>query len=369
MDQSTERSASFEITQDAPFAAVQVDAAGDVTGWNTAAASLFAIRAADAVGRPLAAVLPVAGGAAAWQALLAEGRGARRVWAVGAVTCELTIQPLKAGGHLCYAQDVAGRAGATSQQQQIESQLLRAMLGSLDVIAWVIDASGKVLLHDGKGLERLGWAPGHLLGQSMLELYAGENFYGVLREGLAGKPSHHLGDLDGRVYETWQVPVPHGEGGAALIGLTLDATEARRREQELQHRLDIIERQQQAMRDMATPIIEVWDHVLCLPLVGLVDSNRTAEIMEALLQAVTRVRARYAILDLTGVDVLDTATVSHLLGLTRALRLLGAQAVLTGVHPNIAQTVVTLGVDLSMLTVRATLRDALKHVLVALDRR
>ncbi|HEY0138024.1 MAG TPA: STAS domain-containing protein, partial [Nannocystis sp.] len=83
---------------------------------------------------------------------------------------------------------------------------------------------------------------------------------------------------------------------------------------------------------------------------------------------VTRTRARFAILDLTGVDVLDTATANHLLGMIRALRLLGAEGVLTGIHPHVAQTVVTLGVDLSTLVVRANLRDALKYALAVLAR-
>jgi rsbT co-antagonist protein RsbR len=112
---------------------------------------------------------------------------------------------------------------------------------------------------------------------------------------------------------------------------------------------------------MSTPIIEVWDGVLTLPILGLVDSVRTAEIMDGLLQAVTRVRARFAILDMTGVDVIDTSTAGHLLGLIRAIRLLGAEGIITGIHPNIAQTMVSLDVDLSNIKVHANLREALKY--------
>jgi rsbT co-antagonist protein RsbR len=110
--------------------------------------------------------------------------------------------------------------------------------------------------------------------------------------------------------------------------------------------------------------------VLTLPLVGLVDSVRTAEIKENLLQAVVRTRARFAVLDLTGVDVVDTGTASHVLGLIRAIRLLGAEGILTGIHPGIAHTIVSLGIDLRGLEVRASLREALEHCITRLqDRR
>ena len=119
---------------------------------------------------------------------------------------------------------------------------------------------------------------------------------------------------------------------------------------------------------MATPIIEVWDRVLCLPILGLVDSVRTADIMENLLQTIVNTRARYAILDMTGVEVVDTSTAGHLLGLVRAIELLGAQGIITGIHPNIAQTIVTLGTDLSRITVHANLREALRFCLARLPR-
>ncbi|MFY0541418.1 STAS domain-containing protein [Nannocystis pusilla] len=124
-------------------------------------------------------------------------------------------------------------------------------------------------------------------------------------------------------------------------------------------KLDLIERQQEVIRQLSTPIIEVWDGVITLPIVGLVDTVRTAEIMDNLLQAVTRTRARFAILDLTGVEVVDTGTASHLIRMIQAIRLLGAEGILTGIHPTIAQTIVSLGVDLTRVAVFGKLRDAL----------
>ena len=104
-------------------------------------------------------------------------------------------------------------------------------------------------------------------------------------------------------------------------------------------------------------------------LVGMIDSGRATELMDSLLQAVAKTRARFAILDLTGVEEVDTGTAGHLLALVRAVRLLGAEGVITGIHPNIAQTIVAIGVDLSRVHVFATLRDALKHCISRADRR
>ncbi|MFY0535678.1 STAS domain-containing protein [Nannocystis pusilla] len=150
-----------------------------------------------------------------------------------------------------------------------------------------------------------------------------------------------------------------------LVGVTIDVSDATRAENELRGKVELIERQQEVIRVLATPIIEVWDGVLTMPIVGLIDTARTAEIMDSLLQAVTQTRARYAILDLTGVEVVDTGTASHLIKMIQAIRLLGAEGILTGIHPSIAQTVVALGVDLSQVAVFAKLRDALKHCLRA----
>ena len=138
---------------------------------------------------------------------------------------------------------------------------------------------------------------------------------------------------------------------------------------ELENKLRLIESQQEVIRELSTPIIEVWDGVLTLPIVGLVDSVRTAEIMDNLLQTVVSTRARYAILDLTGIEVVDTGTASHLINMIQAIRLLGAEGILTGIHPMIAQTIVSLGVDLTRVGVFAKLRDALEHCIAKLDGR
>jgi rsbT co-antagonist protein RsbR len=138
-------------------------------------------------------------------------------------------------------------------------------------------------------------------------------------------------------------------------------TESARSQRELEEKLNLIERQKLAMRELSTPIIEVWEGVLCLPVVGVVDTVRSADMTETLLQAVVNKEAECAIIDITGIDVMDTRTSDHFLRMAKSVRLLGARCVLTGINPLIAQTMVHMGVDLVGVETHRTLRDALKH--------
>ena len=134
-----------------------------------------------------------------------------------------------------------------------------------------------------------------------------------------------------------------------------------RYQKELQERLETIEKQRTAIRELSTPVIEVWEGVLCLPVVGVMDTARGAQMTETLLHAVVERKARCSIIDVTGIEVMDTATVDHFLRMAKAVRLLGAECILTGVSPGIAQTIVHMGLDLSGLRTLRSLRDALAH--------
>jgi len=132
-------------------------------------------------------------------------------------------------------------------------------------------------------------------------------------------------------------------------------------ERTLRDKLELIARQEEAIKALSTPIIEVWDGVLTLPLVGVVDSQRAAETMERLLDAVMQKGATYAIIDLTGVDIVDTATADHIGKLVRAAELLGARCIITGIRPAVAQTMVQIGIDLTRIITLSTLREALRR--------
>ena len=118
--------------------------------------------------------------------------------------------------------------------------------------------------------------------------------------------------------------------------------------------------QQAAIRELSTPIIEVWAGVLCLPVVGIVDSQRSAEMTETLLETIVAKQARTAIVDITGIDVMDTKTADHFIKMAKAVRLLGADCIISGINPGIAQTLTHIGVDLTGVRTMRNLRDALQ---------
>ena len=125
-----------------------------------------------------------------------------------------------------------------------------------------------------------------------------------------------------------------------------------------QSRQGIIQRQQQELLELSTPVVDLWAGILALPLVGTLDSARTQVVMESLLQAIVRTGATVAIIDITGVPTVDTLVAQHLLKTVAAARLMGADCIISGIRPQIAQTIVHLGVDLSEVATKATLADA-----------
>jgi rsbT co-antagonist protein RsbR len=125
-------------------------------------------------------------------------------------------------------------------------------------------------------------------------------------------------------------------------------------------KVELIEKQSRIIKELRAPIIHVWDQVITLPLIGVVDSQRAGEVMDSLLREVSTRGALFAILDLTGVDVVDTATAGHLVAMVRAVKLLGAEGIITGIRPPVAQTMVTQGLDISSVVTLGSLREALK---------
>ena len=123
-------------------------------------------------------------------------------------------------------------------------------------------------------------------------------------------------------------------------------------------REQVIIRQQQELMELSTPVVTLWDGVLALPLIGTLDSARTQVVMESLLQRIVDNAATIAIIDITGVPTVDTLTAQHLLKTVAAARLMGADCIISGIRPQIAQTIVHLGVDLGSVITKATLADA-----------
>ena len=124
-------------------------------------------------------------------------------------------------------------------------------------------------------------------------------------------------------------------------------------------REEVIARQQQELLELSTPVVKLWDGILALPLIGTLDSARTQVVMETLLQRIVETGSSTAIIDITGVPTVDTQTAQHLLKTVTAIRMMGADCIISGIRPQIAQTIVHLGVDLQGVMTKATLADAL----------
>lgn len=172
------------------------------------------------------------------------------------------------------------------------------------------------------------------------------------------------GQLDQRA--TVHYDEDHPLGALALgVNAMIEAVSAARTEAEehlvrLEEQIQTIETQREAIRELSTPIIEVWKGVLCLPVVGVLDSVRAAEITDQLLHAIVDRAASYVIIDITGIEVMDTNTTDHFMRLARSVSFLGAECVLSGVNPNVARNVVQMGVEMADVQSHRSLRDALR---------
>jgi rsbT co-antagonist protein RsbR len=153
-------------------------------------------------------------------------------------------------------------------------------------------------------------------------------------------------DADALGRETWALT-------KALDKFGLYTTEAYQKTRE-----GVISRQQQELMELSTPVVRLWDGILALPLIGTLDSERTQVVMENLLQSIVETGSGIAIIDITGVPLVDTLVAQHLLKTVAAARLMGADCIISGIRPQIAQTIVHLGVDLAGVISKATLADA-----------
>lgn len=183
-----------------------------------------------------------------------------------------------------------------------------------------------------------------------------------------------------RSYENGYGPLKNEAG--EVIGFSCflsDVTVQRQTQEELeQFRVDLaaradenavlVERLRQAVQELSTPVLEVWDDILALPVIGVVDTERGAQMEERLLSEIVRHKSRFVIIELTGVNSLDTGTADRVVKLSRSVSLLGAKCILTGIQPDVAQTLVQIGVDFSGLTTQRNLKSAIQFCIDAARR-
>ncbi|MWV28926.1 STAS domain-containing protein [Aurantiacibacter rhizosphaerae] len=150
-----------------------------------------------------------------------------------------------------------------------------------------------------------------------------------------------------------------------IVSKAIDAFALYTNEVFIAEREQIIERQRDEMLELSTPVVELWDKVLTLPLIGTLDSMRAQEVMESLLQAIVERQAEVVIVDITGVKTVDTQVAQHLLRTAAAVRLMGARCIISGISPKIAQTMVELGVDVGEVRTRSSIKNALTDALTS----
>ena len=191
-----------------------------------------------------------------------------------------------------------------------------------------------------------------------------------------GKPRENeerITDAEGNVRTIWTRKFPlRDEQGAifGLCGIITDITAIKERQEHIQRleaqieeKMLIIETQASLLDQLAVPVIQIWKDILLLPLSGVIDSRRAAHVMESLLESIAQAGAQIVIVDITGVPMVDTSVAGNLVRAVQAAELLGCQSILVGISPEIAQTLVGLGVDFSHITTRATLQDGLEEAL------
>ncbi|MBN2379331.1 STAS domain-containing protein [candidate division WOR-3 bacterium] len=139
-----------------------------------------------------------------------------------------------------------------------------------------------------------------------------------------------------------------------------EVRQSQARADELQEKLDLIEKQREAIEELSTPIIKIWDQVLVLPLIGALDTRRSQKLTENLLTEISGTQSKVAIMDITGVPTVDSAVANHILKTVASVKLLGAECIITGIRPDVAQTIVHLGVDLTDVETLSNLSEGLK---------
>jgi rsbT co-antagonist protein RsbR len=365
------------LAHEAPMGLVGLDTSGAVVAWNPGAERIFGLTEAEAKGKtirdllgPTTTVDP--------DALVAEldtkspvtftAPGVQKGGAL--LTCEWRLCALRGDdgeivGRVAFVRDTTEEATKHTALAH-QRDLLRRVLDNTPLVLWSSDEKGVFTMSEGSGLAALGLEPGQVVGMNVFDVYAGvPDIVRAIRGALVGAFSVTLAEAGGRWWEGRYIPLIRDEGGAVegVLGLAIDVSDRVDAERALRQKLDLIEQQESAIRTLSTPIVRVWEEVLALPLVGTIDGARAERILATLLDAVVAEQAQYVIMDMTGIGSVDGSTADHLFKVLRALGLLGATAIVTGIKPGVATALVDLGVDLSSVVTLGNLEEAIRFVM------
>jgi len=241
------------------------------------------------------------------------------------------------------------------------------MLDSLFDEVIQLDENGYVLTWN-RGAERLkGYTADEAIGQHVTMFYTDED----VRIGLAEREMRVARETGRCETEGWRKRKDGSRFWASVVisamrdsqDELLGYVKVARDQTERRSAEELIRRQRDEILELSTPVIQVWDRVLALPIIGTLDSNRASRLTESLLNKIADLEAEIVILDISGVPTIDTQVAQHLLKTVHAARLMGATSILSGVRPETAQAMVHLGIELGGLRSRNTLRDALQLAL------
>jgi len=282
---------------------------------------------------------------------------------------ELEAELARARSH---AEEGVARSGEERALRE-RQLLLSALVENSPSVIFVKDLEGRYVLAN-RGLEQVVGRPlGELLGARDNDIFPPETVRAnqekdreALEQGEPIQFEESVPATDGmHHYFTIKFPLFDLDGNAmGVCGIATDITE-QKREQAIRMALQerIIAAKDEALRELSTPLLPIAEGILAMPLVGAIDSNRAAQIMDTLLDGIGRYRADTAILDITGVRTVDTHVANALVAAARSVRLLGASVVLTGIRPEVAQMLVTLGADLAGIVTRSTLQSGVAYAL------
>jgi rsbT co-antagonist protein RsbR len=367
------------------YAIITLDPEGVVTTWNKGAERIKGYKAEEIIGQHFSRFYPQDKIQAGFperelQVAAKEGRFEDEGWRVrkdgsqfwaNVVVMALRAEGAQLLGFVKVTRDMTElkRAEAVRQQQ---IQLSGIVASAMDAII-AIDSNQRIVLFNAAAEQMFGVPADQALGSAVdrfiperYRLAHGEHVRRFAQSNVTKRSMGALGEIFGLRANGEEFPVEASisqvvAGESMYYAVILrDITERKQAEA-------TIARQAQEILEVSTPVVQVWDGVIAAPLIGTLDSQRTEQFMERLLQRIVETNSPVALVDITGVPTLDTQTAQHLIETVTAVRMVGAQVVLTGVRPALAQTLVHLGIDLSNVITRSSLSAGLRVALETLD--